>query len=255
MRDPRSPIPSPARDREYWDRGCPPPIADASASDRPSSYDPTRLLRPRRADALGLDRRDGPRERGTVRTLSGQGLVSASHRRVTAVLGLRTVQGWAIARTLSLAPNGVLLHHLDLLDAELDAPIRDLGRRALSALAPLLGAPLRPGRPQPSSPLATVGTCILARRVVADLAAWATPRETGPVSGNRPSNRGLTVGLVIPPLTRGPTAASSRQRVALVEGELVPLNDPDPQVLGVCLNPSRLRQLEFLLAQQARQTR
>jgi hypothetical protein len=172
-------------------------------------------------------------------------------------LGLRTSQGWAIVRTLSLAPQGVLLHHLDLLDPELDAPQRQRGRQVLTALAPLMGAPGRPSRatrPRPSSPLATVGTCVLSRRVVADLSSWSNPSPTAvkaPVTSRRPTRRELSVSIVIPPPANSQLRAG--QPVAVVEGELVSLNDPNPQVLAVALTPPRVRQLELILRQRARE--
>lgn len=246
MRDPRAPIPSPTRDRDYWTRATPPPTSPTASGATPedTNYDPTRLLRPRQGDTHGLDRRGGPRRRGELESDESQKLVNATHRRLDAILGLRTTQGWAVVRTLSIAPAGVLLHHLDLLDPHLDAAMRLRGRRVLTALAPLLGSPDRPKRPAPSSPLATVGTCVLSRRVVADVAAWATPTKgTGAaLSSQRPSSRALRVGLVIPP----PVTTGGR-RFSLVEGELVPLNDPNPQVLAVALPPKRIEQLEFLL--------
>lgn len=264
MRDPRAPIPSPTHDRGYWDRTSPPPNQPPSTqSGHPTraieaSYDPTRLLRHRPGDLHGLDRRGGPRRRGEVDGDPSQALISAGHRRLDAILGLRTRQGWAIVRTLSVAPNGVLLHHVDLLDPELDAPHRLRGQQVLRALAPLMGAPRRQGRhPRPSSPLATVGTCVLSRRVVADVAAWATPNVPNPtVSSRRPDRRELRVSLVIPPAGQAgypsPYASPVRggQPVTVVEGDLVPLNDPNPQVLGVSLTPARVRELELLLRQR-----
>jgi hypothetical protein len=241
MRDPRHPIPSPKQDPDYWTRPSPPPAPWTLADpvEDPSRYDPTRLLRPRRGDNLGIDRRNTPRVRGEFDPAPADQLISSNHRRLDAVLGLRTTQGFAVVRGLTMAQSGILIHLLDLLDPELDQPLRVRGQRVLAGLAPLLGAPDRPGRITASSPLATVGTCLLAKRVVADIAAWASPDNASEPTSRAPSTRALTVGVVVPPSAHNP--------MSIVEGELVALNDPNPQVLAVSMTAQSLARLERLV--------
>lgn len=248
MRDPLAPIPSPARDPGYWralstPHGTRLPPAYRPETDAAEEYSPLRLLERNQGDTHGLDRRHRPRmpmrdgipgdDHGTGR------LLSAAHRRVHAVLGLSTTHGWALVRTLSLAPAGVLLHLLDLLGPETLPEHRAEGQAALSRLAPLLGAPLRPQAVHAAgSPLATVGGCLLAPRVVADLSSWASqPVGRRGTSQRRPA--ALTVLLMIP--TRGRDGGG---RIARIEGELVPMTDPQPQVLAVALTPRALAELE-----------
>ncbi len=243
MRDPLAPIPSPARDPGYWralttPRGTRLPPAYRPQTDAAEEYSPLRLLERNQGDTHGLDRRHRPRlpmrdaipgdDHGTGR------LLSAAHRRLHAVLGLSTTHGWALVRTLSLAPAGVLLHLLDLLGADTRPEHRAEGQAALARLAPLLGAPLRPQAVHAAgSPLATVGGCLLAPRVVADLSSWASqPVGRRGTSQRRPA--ALTVLLMIP----------TRHGVVRIEGELVPMTDPQPQVLAVALTPRGLAELE-----------
>jgi hypothetical protein len=234
MRDPRAPIPSPPARPDFWRRDAA-PAAAANPSVAPArDFDPTRLLAPR-GDLRGIDRREHVRGGPTASASTPAGrLVAASHRRLDAVVGLRTAQGFALVRTLSLAPTGVLVHLLDLLDPDLDPPLRRRGREVLALLAPSLG-----------TPLATVGTCLLAPRVVADLAAWVAARREGTSTERGTPDASLRVGLVIPPRSRGP--CPDPRRWVVVDGELSPLVDPDPRVLGVSLSPVRRRQLEVCL--------
>ncbi len=244
MRDPLAPIPSPARDPGYWrslstPRGTRLPPAFRDEVDAADEYSPLRLLERNQGDTHGLDRRHRPRQsmrdaiphedHGTGR------LLSAAHRRVHAVLGLSTTHGWALVRALTIAPAGVLLHLLDLLGEATRPDHRAQGQAALSRLAPLLGAPLRPGAVHSAgSPLATVGGCLLAPRVVADLSSWASlPVGRRGTSQRRPT--ALTVTLMIP---------TADGRVVRIEGELVPMTDPQPQVLAVALTPRALAELE-----------
>jgi hypothetical protein len=219
MRDPLAPIPSPARDPGFWQTTSAPRATRLPSHLRPGAHDdeyaPMRLLGRDQGDTHGLDRRAQRRpsmhapapgeEHGTDR------LLSAAHRRLDLVLGLSTRHGWAIVRTLSMAPAGLLL---------------------LRRLAPMLGAPLRATTVhEPGSPLATVGGCLLAPRVVADLSCWASkPVARRGTSTRRPAT--LTVTLL--QLTGMPG----------IEGELVPMTDPQPQVLAVALTPAALAQLE-----------
>lgn len=244
MRDPLAPIPSPARDPDWWravrsPRGTRLPPAFRPEPDVADEYSPLRLLERNQGDTHGLDRRHRPRQtmqgaipgddHGTGR------LLSAAHRRVHAVLGLSTTHGWALVRALTIAPAGVLLHLLDPL-AETTTPAhRAEGRAVLARLAPWLGAPLRPGAVHaPGSPLATVGGCLLAPRVVADLSSWASqPVGRRGTSQRRPA--ALTVMLMIP---------RADGRITRIEGELVPMTDPQPQVLAVALTPRALAELE-----------
>jgi hypothetical protein len=240
MRDPLAPIPSPARDPGFWQTTSAPRATRLPSHLRPGAHDdeyaPMRLLGRDQGDTHGLDRRAQRRpsmhapapgeEHGTDR------LLSAAHRRLDLVLGLSTRHGWAIVRTLSMAPAGLLLHLLDLLDPGLRPDLRARGQLVLRRLAPMLGAPLRATTVhEPGSPLATVGGCLLAPRVVADLSCWASkPVARRGTSTRRPAT--LTVTLL--QLTGMPG----------IEGELVPMTDPQPQVLAVALTPAALAQLE-----------
>jgi len=244
MRDPLAPIPSPARDPGYWrdlkaPHGTRLPPAYRPADDDDDEYSPLRLLERNQGDTHGLDRRHRPRllmrdaipgeDHGTGR------LLSASHRPLRVILGLSTSHGWALVRALTIAPSGVLLHLLDLLGPDTTPEDRAAGQAALGRLAAQLVAPLRPGAVHPpGSPLATVGGCLLAPRVVADLSSWASqPVGRRGTSQRRPA--ALTVLLVVP---------DARGGVVRIEGELVPMTDPQPQVLAVALGPRALAELE-----------
>lgn len=247
MRDPLAPIPSPVRDPGYWrslstPRGTRLPPGYRPDDDDDDEYSPLRLLERNQGDTHGLDRRHRPRQQmrdaipvddhGTGR------LLSASHRPMRVVMGLSTTHGWALVRALSIAPSGVLLHLLDLLGPGTSPELRAAGQVALARIAAQLGAPLRPGAVHPpGSPLATVGGCLLAPRVVADLSSWASqPVGRRGTSQRRPA--ALTVLLVVP------GGEDARGRVVRIEGELVPMTDPQPQVLAVALGPRALAELE-----------
>jgi hypothetical protein len=253
MRDPLAPIPSPARDPGFWQSTTTPRATRLPAHLRPEpdvdgeEYSPMRLLERNQGDTHGLDRRGRRRaapapvgeDHGTDR------LLSAAHRPVDAVLGLSTSHGWALVRTLSFAPAGILLHLLDLVGPDLRPDHRARGQAVLRRLAPLLGAPLRPGAVHgPGSPLATVGGCLLAPRVVADLSCFASqPVGRRGTSQRRPA--ALTVTLLLPTDTHAQVGASPLHGITCVEGELVPMTDPQPKVLAVALSPRALAQLEL----------
>ncbi len=245
MRDPLAPLPSPARDPGFWQSTTAPRATRLPSHLRRSTtddeYSPMRLLGRDQGDTHGLDRRAQRRllnhapaiteEHGTGR------LLSAAHRRIDLVLGLSTSHGWALVRTLSVAPAGLLLHLLDLVDPALEPEHRAAGQIVLRRLAPMLGAPLRAGSPhEPGSLLATVGGCLLAPRVVADLSSWASkPVARRGTSTRRPAT--LTVTLLL-------AQAAGPAGIICVEGELVPMTDPQPQVLAVALTGGALAQLE-----------
>jgi hypothetical protein len=250
MRDPLAPIPSPARNPGFWQTTTAPRATRLPShlrlgdddGDRDDEYSPMRLLGRDQGDTHGLDRRAQRRpsmlapvatdEHGAER------LLSAAHRRLDLVLGLSTSHGWALVRTLSVAPAGLLLHLLDLVDPDLCAGQRARGQAVLRRLAPMLGAPLRAGAVhEPGSPLATVGGCLLAPRVVADLSSWASmPVARRGTSTRRPAT--LTVTLLLAQTGRAGAG------IFCVEGELVPMTDPQPQVLAVALTGGALTRLE-----------
>jgi hypothetical protein len=240
MRDPLAPIPSPARDPGFWRSTTAPRATRLPSHLRPDpgddEYAPMRLLGRDQGDTHGLDRR-GQRRPSMHAPGQAHGtdrLLSAAHRRLDLVLGLSTSHGWAIVRTLSVAPAGLLLHLLDLLDPGLRPEHRARGQLVLRRLAPVLGAPLRASAVhEPGSPLATVGGCLLAPRVVADLSSWASkPVARRGTSTRRPAS--LTVTLL--------DAADSGMHG--IEGELAPMTDPQPQVLAVALGAAALARLE-----------
>ena len=252
MRDPLAPIPSPARDPGFWHATTTPRTTRLPTHLRGEivdEYSPLRLLERNQGDTHGLDRRSRSRETLTPAVTEDHGtgrLLSAAHRRADLVLGLSTSHGWALVRTLSCAPAGLLLHLLDLLDPALPPGLRARGQVVLRRLAPGLGAPLRPNVREPGSPLAMVGGCLLAPRVVADLSSFASQ----PVGRRGTSQRApatLTVSLLIP----GDAAPGSGDLmhgvhcIHCIEAELVPMTDPQPQVLAVALSPRALAQLEL----------
>lgn len=254
MRDPLAPIPSPARDPGFW-HGTTTPRSTRLPQhlrhgDADDEYSPLRLLERNQGDTHGLDRRGRRRAAPPTATVDDHGtdrLLSAAHRPLDLVLGLSTSHGWAVVRTLSLAPAGVLLHLLDLVAPGTRPEHRAQGQAVLRRLAPLLGAPLRPGSVHaPGSPLATVGGCLLAPRVVADLSSWASqPVARRGTSQRRPPS--LTVTLLSPHAEAHPRPTAeppSLQGITCFEGELVPMTDPHPQVLAVALTARALAQLE-----------
>ncbi len=261
MRDPLAPIPSPARDPGFWRTTTTPRTtrlpAHLRAVDDDIEYSPLRLLERNQGDTHGLDRRGRPRHVGTSMRTEGHGtgrLLSAAHRPLDAILGLSTSHGWALVRTLSLAPAGLLLHLYDLVAPDLDAGQRARGQAVLRRLAPVLGAPLRPNVREPGSPLALVGGCLLAPRVVADLSSFASqPVGRRGTSQRAPST--LTVSLLIPVETdmvppRTTAASEVFSGIHCIEAELVPMTDPQPQVLAVALSPRALALLELAMARR-----
>ena len=264
MRDPLAPIPSPARDPGFWHSTTTPratrlPPHLRAADGELDEYSPMRLLERNQGDTHGLDRRGQRRQSPQPATGDDHGtarLLSAAHRAVDVVLGLSTSHGWALVRVMTIAPAGVLLHLLDLVSPATSPAHRVQGQAVLRRLAPLLGAPLRPGSVhEPGSPLALVGGCLLAPRVVADLSSYASqPVGRRGTSQRRPAS--LTVTLLLPqaqslaarPHAEPRPAASvvpAMQGLTCVEGELVPMTDPQPQVLAVALSPRALAQLEL----------
>lgn len=250
MRDPLAPIPSPARDPGFWQSTTAPRATRLPSHLRPGEaddeYSPMRLLGRDQGDTHGLDRRaqrrpSTPTTAATTHEHGSERLLSAAHRRLDLVLGLSTCHGWALVRTLSVAPAGLLLHLLDLVDPGTEPGHRARGQVVLRRLAPLLGAPLRAGAVhEPGSPLATVGGCILAPRVVADLSSWASkPVARRGTSTRRPAT--LTVTLLC---AREPAPGAAGPDILGIEGELVPMTDPQPQVLAVALTAGALAQLE-----------
>jgi hypothetical protein len=227
-RDPLRPIPSPIA-RRYWERAAPPP----AGATRPVDYDPVRLVAERSADSHGIDRRA---QRRGAEPARGSNSHAALHRAVDGVLAVTTTGGWALVRALCVGPSGVLVRALDVTDRGLDARTRTAINAALVSLSPVLGS--RPRGTQ-SSPLANVGVHLLAERVVADAAAWI-----GGTSGGAAAScavRRHAVSLMVPPRHRS-------GRLQQLEGNLVPLNDPDPRVLGVGLSRTAVQNLELLLA-------
>jgi hypothetical protein len=130
----------------------------------------------------------------------------------------------------------LLLHLLDLLDPGLAPDLRARGQAVLRQLGPVLGAPLRPNVRQPGSPLAMVGGCLLAPRVVADLSSFAS-QPVGRRGTSQRAPAALTVSLLIPDAGHPPG-------ITCIEAELVPMTDPQPQVLAVALSPRALARLE-----------
>lgn len=242
MRDPLAPIPSPAASPTFWHTAEVPRTTRVGGDQLVDEFSPLRLLQRDQGDTHGLDRRSRRRDMSEETAIRepehGTGrLLSAVHTARRHVLGLCTAHGWALVHTVSVAPSGVLLHLLDLLSPQLGADLRRDGRALLGRLAPVLGAPLHPrALHEPGSPLATIGGCLLAPRVIADLSSWASQ----PIARRGASRGGpgaFTVTLLVP-------CADADGGVARIEGELVPMTDPGPRVLAVALSPHALAALE-----------
>lgn len=261
MRDPLAPIPSPKQDPAYWECTTTPRTTEArypesvaveleeiAARDEIDVFEPLRLLDRSAGDSLGIDRRSRRRHglaQGSATIDHGGGrLISAAHRPLRRVLGLTSAHGWALVQTLSITATGVLVHLLDMMRGDLDDELSMLGRAALRRLAPILAAPIRPRAIHPhGSPLATVGGCILAPRVIADLASWASHPTSRRGSSQEPSTAHAVTLLM-------PTADG--QPLLRMRAELVPMTDPQPEVLALALSPAALVRLGACVAEATR---
>lgn len=263
MRDPLAPIPSPGSD--YWSKGAPPPPPER----RNAAPDPHDLLTRLGHDALALDRRTGPRHtpppaprRAPAESSSlfhppslpspapvieaehePPALETLSHANVSLFLALRSPRGAALVRTLAVSPRGVLLRQVDPGHADLSEGERERCRAAVASLSPVFSELCSSGRPGVrgvvSSPLATVGGVLLGRRVVSDLCAWQ--------SAVRRRGRAASIGvsLYLPPLRTRSTATQPTvggaphlrlRNLERLDGQLAPLNDPQPGVLAIALD-------------------
>lgn len=262
MKDPVRPIPSPAaalrgepHARRYW-QPDPDPLPTREPTGQPVSaasgdFDPMALLPGPRRDFRGLDRRsqrravglDGrPMAPAADTHLGSHHLVRANHERVDAILGLvgpgKSRPNWALVRTLTLSPHGLLVHLLDLLDPRTDAADLARGREVMARLIPTMGGTLPGGSGRCASPLSTVGACVLAPRMVA---AWSHGANSATDPGNARTHPGpggspFAVELVVP--CGPPSGAFGRRRtVARIPGELAALTDPNPRVVGIALSP------------------
>jgi hypothetical protein len=255
MRDPVAPIPSPAapqdRAHRFWRQAGPPPRAPRSEA----SYDPLRLLPVSEEDPGMIDRRRRRRsvESGSTLEQALSGLAAPGHEPVSAVVGLCTRNGWALVHTLSLAPGGVLLELLDLLNPRLGARPRQRGRDALAHLAPHLGPPTRSSRP--ASLLAMVGGCLLSRRMVEDLSAWVHARRRPAASSRGPATHATSVTLAVPLASSPGGPRSHPTSVVRIPGVLVPLTDPQPHVLAVSLSDTGRGELRRALARDLARAR
>jgi hypothetical protein len=98
--------------------------------------------------------------------------------------------------------------------------------------------------------LATVGQCVLARRLVADLACWSS-RAQGLRTSRVASTSPLAVSLLVPgPRSARPVSSAARHGMTTIAGELLPLTDPKPQVLAVGLTAAAAARLELALRHQ-----
>ncbi len=228
-------------------------------------FDPLRLLRRNAGDTHGLDRRTRRRSHVQARTGScaeprgSAQLLSAGHRDLDLTLGLASAHGWALVRVLSAAPTGLLLHHLDVLDPSLGQGHRERGRTLLRKLATVFADVTRPTAVHPpGSLLGTIGGCLLAGRVMADLSSWASLpiARRGASEGASGSHtvtllaleRDLDLDRVTDDdehdvdLERAARECAMPRYPGLLrfEGELVPMTDPQPAVVAVALAPAVL---------------
>ena len=209
MRDPLGPIPSPAASTPHAERFwhptiLPPPPPGTAPDPGPAET----------GDVLGIDRRQGPRHGDAP---LGSAATALDHDPVTPrMLGLRSRYGWSLCRGLAICPTGLLVRGVDLLDPHQGPDDADEARATLKTLAPALGATRRGGT---RSFLGLVCGCVLAPRLLEDLAEW------GSGLGARRKPTPIPVTLLIP-----------RPDEIAVEGVLAPLNDPQPDVLGIALD-------------------
>lgn len=139
-----------------------------------------------------------------------------AHHAFDHVVGLWTSRGWALVRTLSVCPSGVLLRLLDVLDPQTPDELRRRGQRALHGLSSIFGATNPEASAPKTSLLAHVGACLLARRAVHEASLYS----------KRP---GEAACIIVP--------RNHRSVPVNVCGVLSPLNDPDPATLAVALDP------------------
>ncbi|MEZ4451667.1 MAG: hypothetical protein R3B09_19530 [Nannocystaceae bacterium] len=261
MRDPLAPIPSPSQNPAYWECTTTPRTTEArypavlevdveeiAGASEVDVFEPLRLLDRNAGDSLGIDRRSrrrhGLAQGSATIEHGGARLISAAHRPLRRVLGLTSAHGWALVHTLSITATGVLVHLLDLLRGDLDDELALHGRGALRRLAPVLPAPIRPRAIHPhGSPLATVGGCILAPRVIADLSSWASHPTSRRGSSLEPSTAHAVTLLM-------PTADG--EPILRMRAELVPMTDPQPEVLALALSPLALGRLGSAVAEATR---
>ncbi len=225
MLDPLEPIPSPTAPtptaQQFWQRSGPPPA--------PRQVQSTHRVQP--AHRVQPDEFPAP-----------------GHEPVDTLLGLCTAQGWALMRTLSLAPEGLLLRLVDLVSPDVSLRDRRRGRQALHRLAPHLGTSVRlPRAGAATSPLATVGHAVLSRKVVEDLSAQIAPRHGLASSSRGPRAPVPHVSVIIPLGAHAPSRPQS-PHVARIPGTLVPRTDPDPHVLAVSIGAEHAGELRTLLA-------
>jgi hypothetical protein len=172
------------------------------------------------SDDLGIDRRRRRRGEAGRDADALDDVVFASHVPFDPtsgqLLGVRSREGAAWVRALSVCPTGVLVQAIDLDDP----PRTSAARLALgSTMRALLPAMLRGG----SSPLSATGLTVLSPRFVYDLGAWAQARGAAtPVE-----------------LVRADPSGTPR----CVTGRLAPLTDPSPGILAVALDPAVCAQL------------
>jgi hypothetical protein len=201
MRDPIGPIPSPAvptpHALRFWRPGSlPPPLPPAFEAAPP---------------VTGIDRRQAERAAALDDSDHRQDRIVDTHEPVVEmILGLQSRRGWTLCRPLTLCRAGLLVRRADLLDPR------------VADVVPLL-APRR-------SLLGLVSGCLLAPRLLEDLAHWGSHRRPAAVP----------VTLIVPS-----TRARSGDPPALtVAGTLAPLTDPSRDVLAIALAPdehARLR--------------
>ncbi len=228
-------------------------------------FDPLRLLRRNAGDTHGLDRRTRRRSHVQARKQSATDfrasthLLSSGHHPLDLTLGLASAHGCALVRVLSAAPTGLLLHHLDVLDPALGQRHRDRGRTLLRKLATVFADVTRPTAVHPpGSLLGTIGGCLLAGRVMADLSSWASlPIASRGASEGASGSHTVTLLALEADLEREQQLADAASDDDLehaarecamprypgllrFEGELVPMTDPQPAVVAVALAPAVL---------------
>jgi hypothetical protein len=164
------------------------------------------------------------------------------------VIGLRSQFGWALVDAVALAPAGLLVRNLDLLDPEIDVEERKRGRAAFMHIEALLSRRTLKSAPEGSSMLAAVGRCLLGSRVVADLSTWVR-------SSHHPTDGRLQVTLLVTtPQSKSRAHSGTSEQpgerpaerppelvdlgLCEIDGRVCPLTDPYDDVLAIGLTSS-----------------
>lgn len=217
MRNPLEPIPSPACESAFWTKFALPYYLNSplQRNENESSHS-------------GLERRQKARMQtespdhfyNNLRNLHN----GNHHVPFERILAIQSTLGWALVRSFSRSPTGLLVRFVDLSAPGLSLSHRNQCFFLLRSTAPYSL------RNQKGSLLATVGAWILAKRVIADLSEQVSCRMED-----------SSLSLFCPPLASSTTA--NEDEILQLQAKLMPLLDPNPQVLALSLSPTALCRL------------